>query len=273
MSRRSRANLKTSPRAFTLVELIVASVIITLIAGATTLVIVRAVKTRASSAARQEAMSRAMTAVELVARDVRQLAREHEPVHVLFRLTPGGAAPSPTGVQPGDSDQVLMLVNSLRPVRAISDQPESPIHEVQYALRPEPDAAGLSLWKRADPLPDGLLDSGGVASPLIDGVTGLRIEAASDDGVWTTTWDSDTDGYPHAVRISVVATGGNGNAVVSATARTVVALDRTPLPKALPSAAATTPTTPATTPGATTPTQTPQAPGGNAAPGGGGRPN
>lgn len=268
MSRRAPSTRRRR-RAFTLVELIVASVIITLIAGATTLVIVRAVKTRSASAARQEAMSRAMTAVELISRDVRQVVREHEPTRVLFRVTTAGPPSSPAGLSAGASDQVLMLVNSLRPVRALTDQPESPIHEVQYALRPVPNADTQSLWKRADPLPDETLDSGGVATPLVDGVVALRIEATDEAGVWRTDWDSDFDGYPHAVRISVIASGGAGSTETRATARTVVALDRTPLPKALPTTttATTTGTTPAATP---TPTQNPTG-GAGAGGNGGGR--
>ena len=45
---------------------------------------------------------------------------------------------------------------------------------------------------------------------------------------WFPTWDSDVSGYPHAVRVTVVAAADERE--VTAAARRVTALDRTPLP-------------------------------------------
>jgi len=45
-------------------------------------------------------------------------------------------------------------------------------------------------------------------------------------------WDSDTDGYPHALRVTLVALADDGK--TTAVARRVISLDRTPLPPPAP---------------------------------------
>ncbi len=258
-------------RGFTLVEVIVASVIITLIAGATTVVILRALKSKDSSAARQEAFSRAYAAAQLVAKDLHRLTRERDASRVRLLLTPGGSGTSTGGEAVGVYDDVLMLVSTLRSVRPLGERAESPVHEVQYRVKPDPDAGEdvQSLWKREDPYPDDYLDAGGVASPVVTGIVGMRIEATDAGEAWDSVWDSDYDGLPHAVRVTVTAEGGGVTSKVRSTARVVVAIDRTPIPKDLPTSPTSTgtqnPTTP-TTP--TTPGNNNNNGGGNLFPGG-----
>jgi type II secretion system protein J len=257
-------------RGFTLVEVIVASVIITLIAGATTVVILRALKSKDSSAARQEAFSRAYAAAQLVAKDLHRLTRERDASRVRLLLTPGGSGASAGGEAVGVYDDVLMLVSTLRSVRPMGERAESPVHEVQYRVKPDPDAGEdvQALWKREDPYPDDYLDAGGVASPVVTGIVGMSVEATDAGEAWDSVWDSDYDGIPHAVRVTVTAEGGGVTSKVRSTARVVVAIDRTPIPKDLPT------TTPTSTGGGgtqnpTTPT-TPTTPGNNNTPPAGG---
>ncbi len=258
-------------RAFTIVEIIVASIIIAMIAGTTTLVISRSLAAKDAATSRVEAFQRATTAAEFIARDLRSVARESDPARVRLAVGDSGAGAS----------TLLMLASGSKRVRPISNQPEGPTHAVQFRLAPPPGAAtsaapeGSTLWRRVDPVPNEYLDAGGVASPLASGISSLFIEAG-DGNSWSTTWDSDASGLPHAVRVVVSATAGTSPATQrTATARVVVALDRTPLPTgplAVPAASTAGTTQPATQPttqppsGGTTITQ--PAPAGTA-PGGG----
>ena len=221
--------------AFTIVEIISASVVIALIAGATTLALARSLKTREIVWARFESLRYAGAAADLIAHDIQALNRESDPLHARLAIFDGISALD----QP--ADQLLLLSRGTRPVRATSPQAEGPIHSVQYRVQGRPAAAAagpegtLTLWRRADPFPQDYQDGGGVATPMVDQLVALSIEAY--DGVdWFPDWDSDLDGLPHAVRITV--TTHSGEPPRQSTARTVVALDRIPLPVGAPECAA-----------------------------------
>ncbi len=247
--RRSRP-ARVSRAGFTLVEIIVASIIVALMAGATTVAISRSVKTRDAAQARYEAFSSASAAVDLIAKDLQNAARDETPTHVRVAVTSGGTAEFP-------SDSLMLLARSARPTRIDPQTPDSPVHEVQYRL----ESAGLAaaaiapaaaetqptlssdsvtkvLWRRDDPLPDEYLDGGGVASPVVTQIKSISIEA-TDGATWFETWDSDADGMPHAVRVTITAGAGSPERIV--VARRTIALDRTPLPDT----AGTTPQAPA----------------------------
>jgi len=261
---------------FTLVEIIVASVIVALMAGATTVAISRSVKTRDAAQARYEAFSSASTAADLIAKDLQNTARDETAKYVRVALTTGGSADAP-------SDSLILLARTGRPTRNDPKIPDGPVHEVQYRLEneelsaPAPGASGSVgtdsgkkvLWRRDDPLPDEYLDGGGVAAPLVMQIKSISIEA-TDGAEWFESWDSDLDGMPHAVRVTVVAVSGTPER--TAVARRTVALDRTPLPgtagatAAAPAANAANPTG-----GNTGQNNTTQQPATNAGGGGGGR--
>ncbi|MFN0011141.1 MAG: hypothetical protein ACKVS8_05790 [Phycisphaerales bacterium] len=246
-------------RAFTIVEIIVASIIIAMIAGTTTVVISRSLAAKDASTSRAEAFQRATTAAEFIARDLRSVARESDPSRVRLAVGDSGAGAS----------TLLMLASGAKRLRPQSDVPEGPVHAVQFRLGPAaatgPVAEGSTLWRRVDPVPNEYLDAGGVASALVPGISSLVIEAGDGD-TWSTTWDSDTDGLPHVVRVAVSASAGASQATQrTATARVVVALDRTPLPTGpLAAPAASTASTPQPA------TQQPAGGGGTTQPGQGG---
>ncbi|MGD9689248.1 MAG: type II secretion system protein GspJ [Phycisphaerales bacterium] len=212
-------------RAFTLVELIAASVIMSVIAGGTVVALSRSIRTRDAARERFEAFSRASAAVEAIARDLQNTSRDADPVHAKVAVAPGSAGAG------GRRDQLLLRVESSRPVRPQSLQPEAPTAEVQYRVQEQDGVEGAGvLWRRIDPVPDSYPDAGGVAMPLVPGIVSMTVEA-SGGGEWYPQWDSDTDGYPHLVRVTVVAMSDNGNR--TATARRTIAIDRTPLPDSL----------------------------------------
>ncbi|MGE3107600.1 MAG: type II secretion system protein J [Phycisphaerales bacterium] len=226
-------------RAFTIAEVIVAVVITAFVAAATSVALTQAARARDASTAKVEARSRAELAASRIAADVENAVRHDEVFFTRVKLADGRQAGFPR-------DEILLYARSLKLVRTRSEQGEGGEYEVQYRLdsvprftpppatraaRPgdAPAAAALALWRRADPVPDDVPDGGGVASAIVDGILGLDIQAY-DGSAWFETWESDTEGYPHAISIQVTATDDSGR--YEAVCRRVVPLDRTPLPSA-----------------------------------------
>lgn len=206
---------------FTLVELVVASVIGALLAGSTVVAVSQLLRARERSAARQQAYGRAEVAAALIALDAANAVRDHE-----LRFVKVAVLDSGDGAEA--RDEVLMLARLGRRARPGGDGPEGDEYEIHYRVAPLISEPGMSaLWRRVDPALDQALDAGGVASAVVAGVVGLDI-AASDGQVWFPSWDSDRDGMPHALRITVQARSDDGR--VSAVIRRVVAFDRVPVP-------------------------------------------
>lgn len=212
-------------RAFTLVEIVVALVVGLIVVGATTVSLSQLSKAKARSTARQEAFARAGSAVSRIAADARNVARENEMLFTRVAILPGGDGSA-------QSDSVLLWCRTLAPVRGLSDFPEGADAEVQYRVLPMLDGSGRNaLWRRADAPPDRTIDAGGVAEQVVPGIVSLSAQA-SDGTSWFDVWDSDTDGYPHALRVTLVALADDGK--TTAVARQVISLDRTPLPPPAP---------------------------------------
>lgn len=223
-------SLRPSPRrAFTLAEIIVAVVITAFLAGATSLAISQATRARDASAARVEAHLRAETAASRVADDVQNTVRDAEVFFTRVLIT-----------NRADRDELLIYTRSMKLVRPRAEQGEGGEYECQYRLEPLPPGVGprnlsrgpeaplFALWRRIDPVPDEVPDGGGIAAAIVTGITSLSI-TAYDGSSWFETWDSDSSGYPHAISITAVATDDSGR--YTATARRIIALDRTPLPE------------------------------------------
>ncbi len=230
---------KTGTRAgFTLIELIVSSILLALFAGATASAVIKTVRSRDDTAARREAFARAELAASRIAADVTTTVRDPNLLFSRVLITDDGG----DGIRNGDArDELLVFSRSLAPVRGDGVEAninEAGTREVQYRLvRTDESFAragrgsgspGMTLWRRVDPTADNAYDAGGVASPICDGITSLSIEAM-DSQNWYETWDSDDYGYPHAVRVTVTAMS-TGNRPVFATIRRTIALDRTPYP-------------------------------------------
>lgn len=220
--RPSRASASARP-AFTLVELIVATIMIAVLVAATYFAISSAVRSRDKSEARAEASSRARLAASLIAGELRNTLRAQDLSETRLAIIRSG--------QPGrGQDGILLFAHISSPVRPLSGQPEGDECESQLRLEPSAAKPGLfTLWHRRQPVPDDYPDAGGVAAPIADGLSSLRFEAY-DGSSWLDTWDSDTDGFPHAVRLTVQAADDSGKLTIAA--RQVVAFDRVPIPLA-----------------------------------------
>ncbi|MBX3375912.1 MAG: prepilin-type N-terminal cleavage/methylation domain-containing protein [Phycisphaeraceae bacterium] len=208
-------------RGFTLVELIVAAVVAALVAGSAVGAVSQMLRLKAKSQARQQAFERADAAVGRIALDLCNVVRHHNLQFARVSISDGGA---------GDSarDGLLLLTRSTRPVRSEEDGAEGGEYEVQYRIGPL--GAGVNtpaLWRRCDPAFDAFQDAGGVAVPVVAGVTSLSLQAY-DGSQWFDSWDSDSGGYPHAVRVVVIASSDDG--LATATGRRTIAIDRTPTP-------------------------------------------
>jgi type II secretion system protein J len=212
---------------FTLVELIVATVVIAGIASAVTVSISQSLRAKSNSGSRSSAMLRADAAAGRIALDVQNVVREGDlylaRVLVIDKERDGLAR-----------DEILVFTGSTELARPTSSEPEGGAYEVQYRVGEEAGSRGRTragevetmLWRRVDPIPDEMTLGGGVAFPVVEGIIALSIEAF-DGEAWAGEWDSDRDGYPHAVRLTVVARSEDGRR--TETVRRVVAIDRVPL--------------------------------------------
>jgi pyruvate/2-oxoglutarate dehydrogenase complex dihydrolipoamide acyltransferase (E2) component len=122
----------------------------------------------------------------------------------------------------------------MRSIQPIEYQGEGREYETHYRI--EDDELGAALWRRRDAVPDEVPDGGGMAEPIADGVVGLLVEASDGLGSWRPEWDSDIDGVPMLVRITVTAVGtpvgqDATRDTTEVTLRTMVAIDRVIEPK------------------------------------------
>ena len=206
---------------FTLVELLVGVVVCAMVAGATAASISQLARLRSTSAARRQAYARADAAASRIAHDAFAACRHHDLLFAKVQLID-----APAG-QP--FDELLLLSRALRPVRAGADEnPEGGEYEVQYRVEPAPSLpSGIALWRRADPAFDPAVDAGGVADAAVAGVTSLSIQAYDGES-WYDGWDSDSDGLPHGLRVTLTASSDDGR--VSVVSRRVIPFDSIPIP-------------------------------------------
>lgn len=226
-----RSNKRHSQLGFTLIELVVAGTIAAMVLMAVTFALAQLSKTRNIARERVEAFQRASMSIEALRRDIAAMIRTDDLFDTRFLLTTREASSRTGGHERSD---LLMFNISLRPLHPIEYQGEGREYETQY--RVEDDELGSALWRRRDMAPDERPDGGGLAEPIADGVVGFLVEASDGEGGWRTEWDSDVDGVPKLVRITVTATGiPVGADSVSLTPdvdlRTVVAIDRLIAPK------------------------------------------
>lgn len=220
-------------RGFTLVEVLVAIVIVAGISAAATVAISQSLRAQAVSGARREARARAEAAAERISIDVENLIRDGDLYDVRVLLMDAGSGATAR-------DQLLLFSGSATVARAGNIQAEGGRYEIQYRpvdrlvvaadhrRTPNAPASTLVLWRRVDPIPDDVPDGGGVVFPVAEGLLNLSIEAFDGES-WYDAWDSDRDGIPHALRIEATATS-NADSRRTATARRVVAIDRIPVP-------------------------------------------
>lgn len=250
--------LRSARRGLTLLELIVGIVIIGLVSAATALAVSQSVKASAAAESRERVRNAAHLAVERVAQDVAGVLRDGDLYYARVLLKDGeaellGVAGRREIVR---ADELLLFTQTPVAARSsnrgeLGERSEGGEFEVQYRLATRSSGVGGReysdrgrvfaenaadgesgvLWRRVDPQPDETPEGGGVVFPVMEGVTEFSVEALDVDR-WVDEWDSDEQGYPHALRITVRVTEPRtfGSPRREAYARRTVAIDRVPLP-------------------------------------------
>jgi len=242
----------------TLLELIVGVVIISLIAVSTAYTVGQSVRASGAAESRERVRAAAHLVAEQVARDIAGVLRDGDLYYARVLLIDGeaeviGADGQRERVQ---ADELLLFTQTPISARSsnrgqLGERSEGGEFEVHYRLATREtgvggrqyssrgrvftmdgsEGNGPVLWRRIDPQPDDRPDGGGIVFPVMEGVTEFSVEALDGDR-WVASWDSDRQGYPHALRVSVRVTEAErfGSPRRQSYARRTVAIDRVPLP-------------------------------------------
>jgi len=188
-------------RGFTLIEMMVACVITAFVLSSVAMSLSQLSRAKSTCKERLDAHLRADTAVAALRRDIATIIRTDDLFWTRLLIVDDTV---PTALGQMDRDELLVFNHRLRPIRDIDFSGEGLEYETQYRI--EEDELGPALWRRRDAVPDEYLLGGGIAAPLVEGIVGLSIEAY-DGNEWYHEWDSDYDGLPLAVRLTVIASG------------------------------------------------------------------
>jgi len=220
-----------APRGFTIAELLVALLVAAIVLVTISTSLNRIGYGRELSHARLAANQRAVDALEAIRRDLNSALRHEDLFLTRLAIAEGTALNSAGAIERGE---LLLFTTRLNPVREVVYSGEGIEYETQY--RVVDDAAGSALWRRRDPVPDDAPEGGGLAEPIADNVIGVAFEAYDGENWWS-SWDSDDDGLPMAVRATVYASGVGPDQDPAASPelivalRTIVAIDRVPPPR------------------------------------------
>ena len=190
-----------SHRGFTLVEVMVAGIITAFLLSSVSMSLTQLAKAKAGTTQRLAAHLRADAALESLRREIVSVIRSDD----LFwsrLLIEDDAMNSSIGRL--DRDEILVFSTRFRPIHPVEFSGEGMEYESQFRI--EDDELGPVLWHRRDAVPDEYPRGGGTATPLVDGLISLSIEAY-DGQQWYEQWDSDLDGLPMAIRVMVAASG------------------------------------------------------------------
>jgi hypothetical protein len=211
-------------RGFTLVELMVAGLCTAMLLGTLSLSLGQIGRAKISCKERLDAHLRADAALNAIRADLVSILRSDDLFDTRFLLI-DGAIGTPLGEL--DRDEMIVFNTRLRPIRNTDFNGEGSEYETHYRI--SDDGGAPTLWQRRDPFPDEYPLAGGMANSLVENILALRVEAF-DGEQWYDDWDSDYEGLPVGVRITVEASGARPEQspyeAVTATLRTVVAIDR-----------------------------------------------
>ncbi|MCZ6542997.1 MAG: hypothetical protein O6768_04970 [Planctomycetota bacterium] len=212
-------------RGFTLLELLLAGLVTALVLGAVTISLSQFNQAKAGGKTRLQAYLRADTALNALRRDIASVLRDDDLFLTRLLVVDGSAQ---TGIGHVDRDEILLFNTRFRPIRNLDFIGEGMEYETQFRI--EEDDGGAVLWQRRSAMPDEYPRGGGLAVPLVDGMVALAIEAYDGD-LWYEQWDSDIDGLPLAIRVTVTAhsdrrNGDDLHTTPAAVLRTVIPIDR-----------------------------------------------
>ena len=177
---------------FTLVELIVATTLTTLVAGSTVAILrsAAAAKDRAQTqlALQQQARAAVLSIATALANADRYPDRDP-----LFEGVDDWLGDMP-------ADRIRFFTLSRKNVRW--GQPESDLKECEFFLAQLTEQAMPALMRRTDPTRNEVPDDGGVVECIAENILGLNL--VYHDGIaWCEDWPQGTRGWPVAVRIEL----------------------------------------------------------------------
>jgi uncharacterized membrane protein YgcG len=229
--RRTRAVRRRT--GFTLVESLIAGVITAFVLGSVAMSVSQLANARNTAKLRFDAHLRADAALNAIRGEIVSILRRDDLFYTRFLIFNDSDSVRSRD-ENFERDGILVFNTRLRALRDIDFNGEGFEYESQFRVLE--DDAGPALWVRHDAFPDEYPQGGGVVMPSAEGVLTLKFEAY-DGQAWYDDWDSDIEGLPLAVRITVMACGHRDEADIytapRAILRTTVAIDRVISPKDL----------------------------------------
>lgn len=178
---------------FTLVELMVATTLAGLVVVAAAMLIMQVSGARHRMELRAEHDAQADAAIHAITTAIQNAFRnpgDEPPLFEGIRETYDG--------KPADRLRLFTIGNgSVRP-----GQPESGIHEVEFALEHAADRPFADLVRRTDPTRNTPPDAGGVVDRVASNITALEF-LYFDGEVWTPEWPAQLGRLPIAVRVKL----------------------------------------------------------------------
>ncbi len=192
---------RASRRGFTLAELVVAGLVAAIVVGAIGASLSQLARTRTVARVRLDSHLRTSMALDRIRREIQGAIRSDDLFDARLLIIDDTVS-APVGDL--DRDELLVFNTKVRAVRERTYSGDG--QEWETHVRVEEDDLGSALWMRTDAVPDDVDRGGGMAEPIMSGIIGLKFEAY--DGIrWRDEWDSDIDGMPWAVRVTVSGTG------------------------------------------------------------------
>jgi type II secretion system protein J len=226
-----RGHVYASRRGFTLIELIIAGVITAFVLGSISMSVAQLGRAKNTSKLRLDAFLRADAALDAVRKDVVSVIRTDDLFFTRLLLINDTIRAEN---EEFDRDEILVFNTRVKALRNIEFSGEGFEYETQY--RVADDDWGPVLWVRNDAMPDEYPLGGGMAKPVVEGIVSISFEAY-DGGQWLEQWDSDIDGLPLAIRVTITSSGHRGiddiYTAPRAVLRTIVPIDRVISPKDL----------------------------------------
>ncbi len=165
-------------RGFTLVELMLAGLVAAFVMGVVSMSLSQLGRAKTSTRRQLEAHLRADAALNSLRRDLVSVLRDPDLFWSRVLLNDDGQS-SPAGYL--DRDEILVYNTRLRPIRDLDFIGDGAEFETQF--RVEEDDYGPVLWVRRDAVPDQYELGGGVATPIVNGIVSMSIEAF-DGEIW-----------------------------------------------------------------------------------------
>jgi len=182
----------TRRHAFTLVEILVVLLLMSLVTG-TALALLRAIAgAREVTENQLDGEQQAMLAMRTITASLRNVYRPVTADDFLFEGVSLRTDPIPSG-------KLRFRAIDRRVIRA--GQPESDVHELEFFVRSE-GRRGV-LVRRTDPTENPPPDGGGVIEPIAIGIEGLDVQYL-DAGKWEDRWPDRLKRLPTAVSVRLI---------------------------------------------------------------------